>query len=133
MAVTLTPENFIHPAGELQRQMFASQVEMESALSAWIDEAEAKVIAVSGLTDENGAAAAWVYHRAYAARAQALANQPDSEALRGELTRSIGQNRIAYFERRAAEWLTEYQTVTALPAGRSPIGYSGGAVLKPVW
>jgi hypothetical protein len=67
MAVTLATYDLIQPTGELTEELFPGG-DFDTWLAGWLGQAEAKVEADTTIAtaDQNTAAAAWVYYRAYA-------------------------------------------------------------------
>lgn len=100
MALNLTVDDLVYPAGDLQPAMFPDRT-LENNVTVWLAEAATK-------TDSDDAARHWVYHRAYAAVAQRLALTPSSETY-DETSRSISDKRIEHFQKLADEELAKFE------------------------
>lgn len=124
MAITLEPESFIYPVGELQPGLFPDGG-LEEHLEAWIEEAGSK-------TDDDSPAAKYVYWRAYSAVAIRLAMTPNSESNDSRETqrsKSWGKDRIEFFERKAAEYKSAFDAEIADPPGS---GFGGIGMFRTV-
>lgn len=112
MAVTLTPADLTYPAGQLQEGFFPDD-DLQGNLVVWLAEAKDKVADVV-LDQQDDAAAAWVYYRAYQAVARRIGAQPSRESYGGagggsNVTRDWGQNKSDYWEGLADEQLALFQ------------------------
>lgn len=111
MAVTLFAANFIHPEGELQPVMFPKE-NLGALLDAWISQATSKVAGVAA-SEQDNAAAAWVYYRAYSTIARRIGASPSSHSSSGtggvETTVNWGQNRADYWEELAQQQLDRFE------------------------
>lgn len=105
MAVTLETYQLSQPDGELEASLFPDD-DMEEKLAGWLAQATTKVEADADIAaaDQNEAAAAWVYYRAYTYIAQWMMLQASSAEADG-LSRTISNDQRAYFSRKANEWL----------------------------
>jgi len=104
MAVTLGTYQLYQPDGELESSLFPDG-NMEEMVTGWLAQAATKVEADAGIAtaDQNDAAAAWVYYRAYSYVEQWMMQQASSAEADG-LSRTISNDQRAYFSRKANEW-----------------------------
>lgn len=110
MAVTLTKIDLTRAGGgELTDAMFPDG-DMETLLALWLAQAAARVEAQSGIAaaDQNAAAAAWVYYRAYSQMATDASLEPASFSA-GDINISYKSGRRVDFSALAAAKLAEYE------------------------
>lgn len=124
MAVTLITDDLTLPNGELSTDLFPDNC--ETLLVGWLQQAAAKVEASEGITtaEQNEAAAAWVYYRAYTAVADRMAQEAESITV-GPRTERTGANRFKYFMDRANYWLGVYQALDAVEAETPVMAFFG--------
>lgn len=120
MAVTLTVDDLEQPLGELDASLFPNG-DIDNLCAAWLAQAIAKIEANTGIAtaDQDAAAAAWVYYRAYMQVADRFANSPSTIVVDGTVTRTTAADQRKYFADRAAYWLDfyySYNTLVALAA-----------------
>jgi len=108
MAVTLETYQLYQPDGELEATLFPD-ADMEAKLSGWLAQATTKVEADADIAtaDQNDAAAAWVYYRAYSYIAQWMRADPERVTV-GERTEWLGADRSKFFASRAASWIDTF-------------------------
>lgn len=115
MAVTIQIYDFEQPEGELDESLFPdAALDMESALTGWLAQATTKVEADSDIStaDQNEAAKAWVYYRAYSYVAQWVKLEPDKVEV-GQRTEWNNADRAKFFTTKATEWLDKYSGFSA--------------------
>lgn len=98
--ITLRPTDLIFPVGDLQPALFPG-VNLETLVSTWLLDAGRR-------TEQDDPARHWVYHKAYESVANRLAATPSTETYFNETSRSIGADRVKYFQDKAAQHLSEY-------------------------
>lgn len=103
MAVTLTIADLRQPIGELSAELFAG-TNFDTLLTGWLAQAVAKVGA--GVVDENAAAAAWVYYRAYSYKAALQANTPNQVNFSNQpgVSKTMSADQREYFINLAEHW-----------------------------
>lgn len=123
MAVTLLPDDLIQPIGELSDVLFPDG-NLLNMLSGWLVDATNQVNAAPGiaLANQNKAAAAWVYYRAYSLVADRLASTPSNIVIDSTVTRTMASDQRKYFADKAKEWLDYYfsQNITT-PIPDNPV------------
>lgn len=110
MAVTLQAVDLIQPDGELANSYFPAG-DLDDQIDGWLAKARNKVHANADIAESvhNDAAEAWVYYLAYSYIANQLGALPNSQGVgSGEVTEAWGQDRPAYWLRRATEQRTLY-------------------------
>jgi hypothetical protein len=100
MALTITPDNFIDPEGELTINMFPDG-DIESRVATWIEGAARK-------TANDDIAMHWVYYRAYNSISNRLAATPSSEGNFGNHQIAWSGDRVKSFRDLAASHLADY-------------------------
>ncbi len=112
MAVTLTTFDLIQPDGELSESLFPSG-DFNVLLAGWLGQATGKVEANTAIaaTNQNSAAAAWVYHRAYDHIAQRLASSPVrvSTSIDGSVSKEMAQDQRKFWADKAVEKKADYE------------------------
>lgn len=108
MAVTLISDDLLQPAGELDESLFPAD-NCNDFVAGWLSQAADKVLASANITaaDQDKAAAAWVYYRAYTWVANRIANTPESVTV-GPRTERSSATQQKYFADLAAFWLEQY-------------------------
>lgn len=119
MTVSITIFDLEQPQGELDESLFPG-CDFEDLLQGWLDQAASKVEAETNiaLTDQDAAAAAWVYYRAFTRVADRFANSPSTIMIDGTVTRTTAVDQRKYFADKAASWLARYYefgTTSQLP------------------
>jgi len=115
MAVTLDTYDLKQPVGELESSLFPdTTMDIDVALTGWLAQATTKVEADADIAtaDQNAAAAAWVYYRAYTYVVQWLSTLPSSATVDG-MSRTIAGDQRAHFSKKAAEWLATFEGFSA--------------------
>jgi hypothetical protein len=95
--------DFIAPAGELTLALFPD-VTLTESVAAWLEQAE-------GLTDDEDAQAAWVYHRAYAHVADRLHAGLANES-KGPVSAARSDAQFRYWQGRAATLRRRFYALT---------------------
>lgn len=108
MAVTLFSDDLVQPAGELSDVLFPDG-NIGELVAGWLRDAKTKVANVAE-TEQDGAAAAWVYYRAYRHVADRMASAP-SHMIAGPRTEDFDFNQRKYFAERADYWLDIYYSL----------------------
>lgn len=114
--MSLLATDLIEPTGRLQAALFPDG-DIVTKVTAWLAVAYTKLSGVTaGLGD--AAAEAYTYHLAYSHVADRLAAEPNSVSVdsAANVSRAIGQDRIAYFQGLARKYLDEYESYFAAPA-----------------
>lgn len=126
MAVTLTTFDLIQPDGELSESLFPGG-DFNVLLSGWLGQATGKVEANTAITtaNQNDAAAAWVYYRAYDHIAQRMASSPVrvSTSIDGSVSKEMAQDQRQYWFNKALLKKADYEsleTATA-PSAVAPV------------
>lgn len=89
-------DDFISPEGQLTPDLFPGR-DLASLVSAWLTDANVRSAAADTVDQQEQAAIAWVYYRAYFDVWQRLSSNPASLSLDGT-SYNIGQDQInAYF------------------------------------
>ena len=121
MAVTITPDDLTVPAGELSNNYFP-QGDLATHIMGWLGAATTKVEADSSISaaNQDNAAAAWVYYRAYDYIANQLAALP-SEVSEGDgaIRVSYAVTQFRYYQGLAEKWLGKFD---ALRSAGSSVG-----------
>ena len=107
MAVTLDVSDLIQPIGELDATFFPDG-NLDTYLPGWLTQAEIVVSGAASIVEEDAAAAAYVYARAFhflATRYNTLATTTD---ISGEITRTIHDEQIEYYLAQASKWADRY-------------------------
>ena len=115
MAVTLEIYDLKQPVGELESTLFPdADMTIDVALTGWLGQAKTKVEADADITtaNQNDAAAAWVYYRAYTYVAQWMKAEPERVEV-GERTEWLGADRAKFFLDLAAKWESTYNGFNA--------------------
>lgn len=99
--MALTPFDLTYPQGELTDAMFPDR-QLEQNIFQWLGEK----------TGSDDAVRHWVYHRAYQAVANRLATEPSSVAYFSDVTRSIGADRVKFYQDAADKHLAAYDQLT---------------------
>lgn len=109
MAVTLTTDDLIAPAGRLQPAMFPDG-DINANVVAWLSEATTKVAADEIESDDHDAAAeAWVYHRAYDFVAERMLAEPEQYTTEDGESRRLTMAQITRFQALAQHYKTAYE------------------------
>jgi len=112
MAVTLTIADLEQPTGELTTELFPGSV-LAVLLSGWLEQAETKVEADTGIAtaSQNAAAAAWVYYRAYSHKASMQASTPNQVNFSNQpgVSKTMSADQREYFVNLANLKLAEYE------------------------
>jgi hypothetical protein len=114
--VALQPADLIEPSGRLQVNLFPDG-DIVTKVTAWLAVAYTKLSGVTpGLAD--AAAEAYAYHLAYSHVADRLAGEPNSVSVdsAANVSKAVGQDRIAYFQSLAQKYLDEYENYFSAPA-----------------
>jgi len=108
MAVTLGTYQLYQPDGELESSLFPDD-NMEEMLAGWLAQAATKVEADTDIAtaDQNDAAAAWVYYRAYSYIAQWMKAEPERMEV-GERREWLGADRAKFFGAKSQSWLDSF-------------------------
>jgi len=114
MSVTLVADNLTQPQGELDASLFPDG-NLTDLLAGWLQDAKDRVDANTGIAtaDQNEAAAAWVYYRAYTQVAQRFANEANSITV-GPRTESYNADQRKYFADQAQRWLDWFYAQSTL-------------------
>lgn len=124
MAVTLTTFDLIQPDGELSESLFPSG-DFNVLVAGWLGQATAKVEANTAIAtaDQNTAAAAWVYHRAYDHIAQRLASSPVrvSTSIDGSVSKEMAQDQRTFWAKKAAEKKADYEALETVSASSAVV------------
>jgi hypothetical protein len=124
--MSLTVQDLIAPKGELEEFMFPDGG-LESRVQAYLNEAIAKVSGLAAAS-QDGAARAWVYHRAYKAFSMALSAQPAEATLdSGKTEWKFSSEQIKTFKAQSDYWLEQYQGFFS----DTPVGVSVGGMKDP--
>lgn len=129
----LEPSAFIYPVGELMSPSFPDG-DIETSLVQWIINAAARVTTLSvGVQD--AAATHLVYGDAYQAIATRIAMQPNEEKSFNDVSRSIGADRVRFWEQRAQAKFDAYAVLAGSATGSENIpGHSSAsAAVQAVW
>ncbi len=132
MAVTITIDSLVQPLGELTPMLFPDNI-LADLLDGWLTDAVNHVMAIPGIAAENqnAAAAAWVYYRAYLAMALRLANEPESITV-GPRTERGGSGQLKFFTDLANERLSLFYSFnTVSPVAMIPAFF--GVVKAAHW
>lgn len=133
MAVTLITDDLVQPVGEIDSGLFPNG-DIDLLVTSWLSQAVAKVEANTGITtaNQNAAAAAWVYYRAYTLVADRLANTAQTIMVDGQVTRTTGADQRKYFAGRAEYWLGVYYSLnTLIPAITVPTFFGTVSARQP--
>jgi hypothetical protein len=113
MAVTLMTADLVQPDGELSESLFPGN-DFNVLLSGWLAQAVTQVGANTAIAtaNQNAAAAAWVYHRAYSMIAARLASSPVSVSTShdGSVSKSMSVDQRKYFVDMAAAKKADYES-----------------------
>jgi hypothetical protein len=113
MAVTLATYDLTQPSGELSESLFPGG-DFDLFVGGWLGQAKTLVDANAAIAtaNQNLAAAAWVYHRAYSHVAQRLASSPVSvsTSIDGSISKTMSSDQRKYFFDLAAAKLALYQS-----------------------
>lgn len=102
MAVTITIDDLIQPAGQLAPSYFPD-ADLDAQIDGWLDVATTKVEADTTIVAQNNAAAAWVYYLAYSYIADRIGAMPNTVSLgSGEAVQTYSKDRPDYWLARAA-------------------------------
>jgi hypothetical protein len=114
--VALEPTVLIEPQGRLQAGLFPDG-DIVTRVTAWLATAYTKVGGITGSL-QDAAATAYTYYLAYSHVADRLANEPNSVSVdsAANVSKAVGQDRIAYFSRLAQKYLDEYEGYLSTPA-----------------
>lgn len=115
MAVTLDTYDLKQPVGELESSLFPdTTMDIDVALTGWLAQATTKVEADADIAtaDQNAAAAAWVYYRAYSYVAQWMKAEPERVEV-GERTEWLGADRAKFFQDLANKWESTFNGYSA--------------------
>ena len=141
MAVTLVIDDLQQPIGELSTELFPTG-NLGELLDGWLTQATNKVDADTGIAtaDQNTAATAWVYYRAYSYKANMQASTPNQVNFSNQpgVSKTMSVDQREYFVNLASTKLAEYEgfaaassTVSTAPAyfgrvsARRGYGYNG--------
>lgn len=113
------PENVRSPEGHIVDAMFPGidTDDIDTRIQVWITQAETQLASLDlGLeaSEEDAAVRAWVYYRAFSARAVELASMPSSISIPNEESTTRTADQRALFERLADEWLDSYQGIVVV-------------------
>lgn len=105
--MALSPNDLIEPTGRLQTALFPGE-DMLALVTAWLATAASKAALAGSFID--AATEAYAYHLAYSHVADRLAAEPNSVSVdsAANISKSVGQDRIAYFSNLARKYLDEY-------------------------
>lgn len=103
MARKYSPENLMAPGGYLSLSMFPGldDAARTARLEAYLDDGYRKA---TGATDEDEAALAWAYHRAFMARVLDLSNQAATITVPNEVTITRTNDQLGTLANLAKEW-----------------------------
>lgn len=114
--MALEAADLIEPEGRLQAGLFPDG-DIVTRVTAWLATAYTKT---GGLTANlvDGAAEAYTYYLAYSHVADRLAGEPNAVSVdsAANVSKSVGQDRIAYFQRLAQKYLDDYEDFFSAPA-----------------
>lgn len=113
MTVSLSSWNILQPNGELDVSLFASQDEAEAMIVGWITDAIARVANVTPANQQE-AAAAWVYYRAFGLLAQRYASTASTIMVDGVVTRSTSSDQRKFFDDRMKFWQDVFAGLSAV-------------------
>lgn len=127
--MTVSASDLTYPRGEIQPVWFPDG-DLATNLAIWIAEVD-----LGNVTDseaQDNATRAWAYHRAYATVAGRLAAMPTTEKT-NDLTTTIDQGRIQFFQARADAWATAYRGILDEVAIIPERPISSAASVTAVW
>ncbi len=134
MAITLVVNDFKEPLGELQDELFPSG--LDTLLSGWLAQATVKVTAATGIANQDAAAEAWVYYRAYNHIAQRMNAEAAQASLESGVSRTIASDQRAYFSARAIYWLDAYDaldTIVTVAEATTVVPPSHSVRIRATW
>lgn len=120
--MTVEATGLIVPSGELQEALFP-EGDLVQLLEGWIARAVGKLASIA--TENHDAATEhYAYYLAFTHVADRLAAEPNQVTVSsaGQVSKSTGQDRIAYFRRRAQEHLDAFNAliVPSVPNSSKP-------------
>lgn len=125
MSVSLVLTDVKQPTGEIDASLFPDG-DADTFLASWLEQAVTKVEASTGIAteDQDEAAAAWVYYRAYKWVADRIANTAESITV-GPRTERTSATQQKYFADLANYWLEQfYGFNTVSPVAGIPAFFS---------
>jgi hypothetical protein len=127
MAVTLTIADLQYPVGHLQPGLFPDG-DIGTALQAWIEEA-------ARLTNNNEAAAHYVYWRGYEAIAERIAGRPTSQSTnQGGHSESWSDGRVEHWRARAREHKAAFDALVPPSTSSADVTvHSGRGKVAAIW
>jgi hypothetical protein len=125
--VAVLPADLIAPKGEIEPSLFAAD-DVGGTTTARVTAALAEATAAGATTD--AALKAWGYYRVFGAKAQQLADTPDSMSADGQ-SQSWGYQRIQYYENKAQRWLSVYSAEMEVPATPPQSGQTRSQSVRP--
>lgn len=140
MAVTLSTYDLVQPDGELSESLFPGS-DFDLLLAGWLGQAVALVEANAAIatSNQNLAAAAWAYHRAYDHIAQRMASSPVRVAtsLDGSVAKEMAQDQRKFWFDKATAKKADYEafeteapsTTSVVPAFFGRVSVSRTTVL----
>jgi hypothetical protein len=138
MAVTITTTDLEQPEGELSESLFPGG-DFDTLLAGWLAVAITSVEGNSNIaaTNQNSAAAAWVYYRAYSHVAQRLASSPVRVAtsVDGSVSKEMAQDQRTYFINLAKQWKATFDVYDTTPAPIVENAFAGSLMVSalPRW
>lgn len=119
MAVTLTIYDLKQPTGELDESLFPTG-NIDSLVAGWLAQAADEVANITA-ADQDAAARAWVYYRAYSHVAQRLASSPANVVIDSTVTRTTSADQRKYFADLATYWLNFFYSLNiTTPSAANP-------------
>ena len=114
--MALVANDLIDPNGRLQADLFPNG-DIATKVTIWLAKAYTKTGGVKAIYAD-AAAEAYAYHLAYSHVADRLANEPNSVTIdsAANVSKSVGQDRIAYFRGLAQKYLDTYEGFFSSPA-----------------
>jgi hypothetical protein len=117
--------DFISPDGLLTTALFPGQ-NLETLVSAWLTEAEARAAAADTVERQTEAVAAWVYYRAYFDVWQRLSSNPSQLSLDGT-SYGMGQDQINSYLTLWKSYKADYDAAMGLTRGEMIVSRSAKA------
>ena len=114
----LTAADLTVPTGKMQEEWFGDE-DLPGYLTLWLSQGYAAAADVADADTRDGIARAYAYWQGYESRAGAKAGQPSSASV-DDLSVSIGRERLAWFDAKAAEWRLTYENALAAALAVEP-------------
>lgn len=107
MAVTLQPDDFIQPKGELDPAFFPDS-NCTEYVTGWLAKATELIDNNAAVMDGNTAALAYVYARGFSYLAMRYNSLATTTTISGKITRTIQSDQVKIFQEAADTWQSEY-------------------------